>query len=62
MASDVSVTGDAAPSKKMNGISVIYAPKSLTRVFLNMGNLVISMLKLRVFASFSVLKSHVHGT
>jgi len=32
-ASDVGVAGDAAPSKKMNGISVIFAPKSLTHLF-----------------------------
>jgi hypothetical protein len=56
-ASDVGVASDAVPSKKMNGISVISAPKSLTHVFFfwSMGNLVISMLKLRAFASFFVL-------
>jgi hypothetical protein len=32
-ASDVGFAGDAVPSKKMNGISVISAPKSLTHMF-----------------------------
>lgn len=33
IASNVNVAGDVAPSKKMNGISVIFAPKSLAHVF-----------------------------
>jgi hypothetical protein len=49
--------------RRLMAFSINSAPKALTHLFfLSMGNLVISMLKLRAFANFSILKSHVHGT